>query len=1038
MVRSASIPRKPSSVPNGAPLVEFVAASIERTRERNALSRIVVVAPSLYSAFFLRRAATAKLCDDGGLFNVEFMRIEEVADILFAAAADQPEGPSMTRLIASELIHNAIYDIDTPGPLTRHADNDSTLDAVQRTLQELELLDGGAEAALVQLARGSHNGLYPQLLELQRRYTAFASSYLTREKKASMAAQAVSSNTDLVGSIFGPDIIVVRAPSPPDAYTRLWDALEQLDFSVAVRISPGDRPDYQKDHDFAQSRFYSTTGAADEPRALIRNIMADAREDVKFGEMAVLYSTPDYSSRIKDALDAANIKNCGPSPKTLADTPTGKFVSLFLTMLSTGMRRDAFAAWTTSAPVVNPTDVSRVPAVKWEIVSRNANIASFAETSDWQRSLRRFEYRMNNRADRADDADAEDKTIAPDSSRDAASAASELRRFVSELSNRVAVDDRRSWTEWVDWIDGILTSYHVQSDGPDGIERTGLDRVSAEFDQIRALGRITSTHVDFGRFARTAQRLLRASIGGDSGWGSSVLVAPLSASIGTAFKSVHILGMSEGGLPSPGRSDPLLSDDLRRRLDRDGSWLTTKREDLDHQHREFKLALGCAPSRRLYWNKAILGATNEAYPSPWYVDEILKSRNETNVPVKSLMDPQSDWVESVTTQSDVGSSGFEASYEYEFAIQDVAIRSRNETDLTALLNEPRNRALARGERTIKSRKSAVFGPYDGKIPTYIVGPKQAFSVSASALQTYAECPYRYFMAHELNADERIDPEESLTLSALDKGILVHSILEEFFSRFGVDGSDEGHKHLIDISNEVCDRFLREEYIGSTSIFELERANLLRQLTHWHRNNLDLLDGYEGELMTERRFGYGDDKLGHFALMDGFTLRLRGKIDLIAVSKSSERALVLDFKSGNSSSYTDIDNDVTASGTKLQLPIYSLMAREILGADTDLSAAYWFVFHDKSIRLRPKSPATFESVRKHFAPVIETIVGGIRNGNFPARPGDRDTYGDGPSWKNCKYCAYSDACTTDRLILWNRKRSAPELSDYVSLAEGEPA
>ena len=207
MVRSASSPHKPSSVPNGAPLVDFVAASIERIRTLNALSRIVVVAPSLYSAFFLRRAVTTKLCDDGGFFNVEFMRIEEVADILFAAT-DQPEGPSMTRLIASELIHNAIYDVGTPGPLTRHADNDATLDAVQRTLQELELLDGGAEAALVQLARGSHNGLYPQLLEIQRSYTAFASSYLTREKKASMAAQAVSSDTDLVDSIFGPDMIV--------------------------------------------------------------------------------------------------------------------------------------------------------------------------------------------------------------------------------------------------------------------------------------------------------------------------------------------------------------------------------------------------------------------------------------------------------------------------------------------------------------------------------------------------------------------------------------------------------------------------------------------------------------------------------------------------------------------------------------------------------------------------------------------------------------------------------------------------------------
>lgn len=1037
MVRSASTQHnKPTNVPNGAPLVDFVAAAIERTRARNTLSRIVVVASSLYSVFFLRRAVTAKLCDGDGLFNVEFMRIEEVADVLFDTV-NQPEIPSMTRLIASELIHNAIDNIDTPGPLTRHVDNDSTLEAVQHTLQELELLDEGAEVALSQLTRGSNKGLYAQLLELQRRYTELASSYLTREMKASMAAQAVSTDADRVNSIFGPDIIVVRAPSPPDAYTRLWDALERLDSSVAVSIKPEDKPDLGKGRVSAQTQFYSTTSAADEPRALIRNLMADAHEGVKFGEMAVLYPTPDYSSRIKDALDAANIKNCGPSPKTLGNTPTGKFVSLFLTMLSTDLRRDTFTAWTTSAPVVNPTDASRVPAVTWEIVSRNANIASFAEVADWQRLLRRFEYRMNRRANHADDTDAESKALNPESYRDAARAASELRYFVSELSNRINVDDRRSWTEWTDWIDDVLADYHLRTDGADDADQTGFDRVSIELDQVRALGSVTRGRVDFTRFARTVQRLLRARVGGDSGWGSAVLVAPLSASIGTAFRSVHIVGMSDRGLPRLGRSDPLLSDDLRRRLDPNGCWLTTKRDDLEHQHREFELALDCAPSRRLYWNKSTLGATNEAYPSPWFVDEILKSRNETNIPVKSLLDPQSDWVEPVATLSEADSLSFEASSDYEFAIQDVAIRSRNETDLATLLSEPSNRALARGECTIGSRKSAVFGPYDGKIPTYLISPTEAGSFSASALQSYAECPYRYFLAHELGADERIDPEESLSLSALDRGILVHSILEEFLSRFGVDASDEGLNHLIDVSNEVCDRFLREEYIGSTTIFELEKGNLLRQLEHWHRNNLHVLDGYEGELMTERQFGYEDDERRHYILADGFPIRLRGKIDLIAVSKSGERALVLDFKSGNSSSYTDIDRDVTASGTKLQLPIYSLMAREILGDDTDISAAYWFVFHDTDIRLRPKSPVTFESAHEDFAPVIETVVSGIRNGNFPARPGNRDTYGGGPPWKNCKFCAYSDACTTDRLISWDQKKSAPELADYVAMAEGEP-
>ena len=1036
MIHSVTDLHKPPCVPNGTPLVEYVASAIMRSRASKTLSRIVVVVPSLYSAFFLRRAVTAKLCDDQGFFNVEFMRIEEVADVLYDAT-DQQDMPSMTRLIASELIHNAISNINTPGPLTRHADNDSTLDAAQRTLQELELLDGGADAALAQLSRVSNDGLYAQLLELQRKYTALASSYMTREMKASIAAQTVSSDAERVDSIIGADIIVVRAPSPPDAYTRLWDALERLDSSIVVRVEPGDGTNDGIVDNSAKTRFYSSSSAADEPRALIRNLMADARARVRFGEMAVLYPTTDYSSRIKDALDGAGIRNCGPSTKTLGEMPSGKFVSLFLSMVNTDMRRDAFTAWTTSSPVVSPTDGSRVPAVMWEIVSRNAQIPSFAEAGNWYRMLRSFEFRMNRRADRAVTADTESTPINPSSYRNAAIAGAGLRRFVAELTNRIDVDEPRSWAEWADWFDGILADYHVQTDGFDSGDRTGFARVGAEIDQVRDLSSVTSTRIDFARFARTVQRILRARIGGDSGWGSSVLVAPLSASIGTAFRSVHIVGMSEGGLPSIGRSDPLLSDEMRLRLDPDSHWLATKRDVLEHQRREFDLALASAPSRRLYWNKAILGATNESYPSPWFIGEISKSNGQANVPIKSLMDPAAEWVESATVLSDIGTSGFEASSDYEFALQNAAIGSRDESTKKEFLEEPGKQVLKRGKHTLRSRVSGEFGRHDGNIPKHLINASAPLDFSAGVLQNYAECPYRYFLSKELNAEERIDPEELLKLSALDEGRLLHSILERFFARFGVDASEEGRENLTQVAMELCDEFLRDEYTGSRAIFEIARRDLIRRLKHWHQKNLDVLRGYDGELITEFRFGFEDD-LGIYMLRDGTPIHFRGMIDLIAISKSGESALVLDFKSGNSGSFSKIDKDVTDSGTKLQLPIYSLVAREILGDYADISAAYWFVYHDTGIRLRPKSRVGFDAAQEQFDPVIETIVDGIREGNFPARPGDRDSHGDGPAWKNCKYCAYSDTCATDRQAQWNWKKSAPELAGYVLLAEGDSA
>ena len=115
-----------------------------------------------------------------GVFNVEFMRIEELADRLFEATPNKPDKPSMTRLVASEMVYNATSALETPGPLTEHANNESTLSAIQRTLQALERLDIGVDRALLRLANGASDGLYAQLIEIQGSYAASATGFLTR------------------------------------------------------------------------------------------------------------------------------------------------------------------------------------------------------------------------------------------------------------------------------------------------------------------------------------------------------------------------------------------------------------------------------------------------------------------------------------------------------------------------------------------------------------------------------------------------------------------------------------------------------------------------------------------------------------------------------------------------------------------------------------------------------------------------------------------------------------------------------------------
>ena len=308
-------------------------------------------------------------------------------------------------------------------------------------------------------------------------------------------------------------------------------------------------------------------------------------------------------------------------------------------------------------------------------------------------------------------------------------------------------------------------------------------------------------------------------------------------------------------------------------------------------------------------------------------------------------------------------------------------------------------------------------------------------MSASSLQSYAECPYRYFLATELNVDERIDPEDLLVLSPLDKGLLVHAILERFLRDFGPDVTGSGLENLRKIAHEEFDRFQTDDFIGYPAIFELEKFQLLRQLERWHQANLDVLIEYDGEMMTEVPFGF-DDSIGLTSIDEHTSLQFRGMIDLIALTSDRRRALVADFKTGRSVYYSDVDKDVTAAGTKLQLPIYARVADEILGSRAEISAAYWFVFQNGSTRLRPKIPVALVETESRFVDVLSTIVGGISNGAFPPRPGSRSTYADVASWENCRYCAYTDICTSNRMVAWDRKKSSAELSDYVSLAEGE--
>jgi hypothetical protein len=65
-------------------------------------------------------------------------------------------------------------------------------------------------------------------------------------------------------------------------------------------------------------------------------------------------------------------------------------------------------------------------------------------------------------------------------------------------------------------------------------------------------------------------------------------------------------------------------------------------------------------------------------------------------------------------------------------------------------------------------------------------------------------------------------------------------------------------------------------------------------------------------------------------------------------------------------------------------------------------------------------------------VVNEVVRNIEGGVFPARSGDYE-----PFWgahQNCSWCEFDRLCPRDRHERWAGKAAAPELADYLALAE----
>jgi RecB family exonuclease len=544
--------------------------------------------------------------------------------------------------------------------------------------------------------------------------------------------------------------------------------------------------------------------------------------------------------------------------------------------------------------------------------------------------------------------------------------------------------------------------------------------------------------------------------------GSGVYVGPVWTAAGCPFDTVFVVGMTEGRYPTAGISDPLLPDPLKREIDGDGRYLKTVERSIEESRQSFAAVLSSAGQVFMYWPSGVPGESREFGPARWFLGAVRLVSGEPLLQAGQLVHPgptargrATQTVRGLTMHRRSDSATLPADQAGDPREYDVlGARSWNlgGNDPTAFPLSRVVPSIADSAKFEIEQGGETWSAYDGKIDVGAIesepGETPEIIGSATAFETYAACPYRYFLSRRLHVEPTEAPETELALDALSFGTLIHDVLEYFsLWRMGHVGDPPAKSEQEDRLRDAIEdhiEVLKEETPGrSEGAWQIEHTRAWLILRQWLRRE-PTTAAQPGMRQIEAEYAFGrrgaESAKGGPAVevrtLSGKTVKFRGQVDRVDISDDGSRVIVYDYKSGGNTAYSKLEDDPIKKGTKLQLPLYS-MAVAHKYPEADVSASYWFVRESGNDELKP-SPNKYEKDRAEsaLAAAVETIVEGIDNGVFPARPGDSANWGDGgPSFENCRFCEYERVCPRSKARNWESKKgSDPALANYLNLAE----
>ena len=512
--------------------------------------------------------------------------------------------------------------------------------------------------------------------------------------------------------------------------------------------------------------------------------------------------------------------------------------------------------------------------------------------------------------------------------------------------------------DWIKWLEDMLEEVRFFEKIESDRDRSAIE---AFRDLLRALvlseSMAGSRSLTYEQFFNSLQSLLNGKGYRETGSGyhPALLVGRMQEARGLRFQAVALMGLSEGSFPITERPDPFLDEDLRAAL---GLEPRLNRE----QAGLFYQALTRTDEHLLITRPYLTADGEEWEPSVFWkaVENLFEETARTRV----------------KANDDRPLADAASSQELLFG----ALQRKSLPQQFKFLEE-RWRHLQHAREILNARKDKEAGSeYEGTLAAAAADLQERYAAgqtwSASGLETYGKCPFFFLVNRALELAE-IEPPE-LGMDARQLGSMLHSILEQTYKEASDPGDVESV--LTSLHQVVGSEFSeapRKYGFRASALWEIEQDHWLEKLEKTVQELTG--DGNWTPLAFEAKFGLGDKPFLEVKL-DGETIRMRGVIDRVDRNEQGQLR-VIDYKTGGTFSKRDLEK-----GSRLQLPLYALAARDALGLGTPVDGFYWFINAEKSslklIKIKTENSSGVDASIDLVKGNMGKFINRIRSSQFP--------------------------------------------------------